>query len=138
MSQQQETKPKSIVQIDHEADSNDTALFVPGLGNLPLVGATSGLEYDRLKKAEIEKREFNRRIVAALHKAWQCVQCKRIWRCRFNPETGHPLKYQRVVIIERTTPLNGGPRTEVLVCPYVDQNGKKCRGPVVEYKEPQP
>lgn len=148
-------KQVNIVTIDHEASGNETAIIVPGKGRLPLVGPTSGADYERLKRAEVEKQKLNRQIVEDLHKSWQCTQCKRIWKCRFHavhsegcpygheyhgltPECqfGKPIKNQRIVIIDAKVALNGGPPSVALVCPYVSPRGEKCRGPVIQYKEP--
>lgn len=132
-------KPKSktpdIVHIDHNADSNDTALFVPGKGHLPLIGPTSGFDFEELKRREQHAMYVREFMLRELHKNWQCTQCKRIWRCRFDRDTGQPLPGQTTVIIEWAKPEAGGEKAEVLVCPYVDGNGKSCRGPVVEFKE---
>ena len=143
--------PPAIVQVDHETGM----LHVPGIGDLPLVGPTSGSEYKRLKESEIDKREMNKRLMAVMRKSWQCVQCRRVWKIQFEEVCvcGHPQRFhqasverpcvcpkckgfesngelpvpgQRAIRVVWRRPEGGGPETEVLVCA-----DPRCNGPVV-------
>ncbi len=75
--------PPKVVQVNHDARGNEDALYVPGMGFLPLIGPSSGEEYKRLKASETLKREMNAKLLEIMRKSWQCIQCKRVWKLRF-------------------------------------------------------
>ena len=73
--------PPPIVTVDHDTGM----LHVPGVGPLPLVGPTSGKEYQDLKKSLHGKAELNRRMMDIFRRHWQCTQCKKIWKVNLEP-----------------------------------------------------
>ena len=98
------------LQIDHETGELD----IPNFGRLPLVGPTSGSEYEQLKKREAEKRELNKNLLALMRKFWKCSQCGKIWPgTRIRPQWSKALQ------------------TEILVCA-----DPACDAPVVECEAP--
>lgn len=107
-------KPK-IVSIDHE----DGMIHVPGKGPMPLVGdLRTGKEYERLKAAEVEKREMNKRLIAVMSKTWVCTQCG-------ERQSG------RYIRVAHRSMYTGGQLTEVLVCRH-----RTCDAPVIEASGP--
>lgn len=60
--------------VDHETG----LIYVPGKGNLPLIGPTSGAAYEDLKAKEKEHREANLRLRRAILSTYRCTQCKRV------------------------------------------------------------
>jgi hypothetical protein len=65
--------------VDHE-----TGLIHLPSGDLPLVGPTSGMEYEQLKRAEPDAKKARWLIERYLRSILQCTQCKRKFS-HFNP-----------------------------------------------------
>lgn len=122
-------------------DPKEFSVHVPGVDTpLPVIGPTSGSQYRKLREAESEMLAKNAAVLAILRRAWKCTQCGVIWRCRFDPETGQPIKGQQTV---RPTPVYApdDPRQSIpdrMLPSGVDISllrcgNPKCDAPVVEH-----
>lgn len=129
--QQNPKHEKAVTWIDHEMG----LIHIPGKGALPLVGPTTGREYERLKLSEAEKIQFNTRWYAIACQRWKCTQCGRVCR-RLKFAGGRPLANQSTPIIRWRKPLDGGPEREILCCPFRtprwkgDTEGPTCDAPM--------
>jgi hypothetical protein len=92
-------------------------IHLKGKEPLPMVGPTSGAEYEKLKKDEKSALQVKQQIERYLRSTVQCTQCKRRWSW-FNPKEGWSEKGSVVVKW-----MSGH---EVLTCPDL-----KCAGPCV-------
>lgn len=101
--------PEKGVWVDHETG----LVHIPGKDPLPLVGPTSGSEYDRLKKAEQRFKSDKASLLRLMRATWKCSQCAREWK-------GEDVRVKKAA-----------PDTEdvVFVCP-----DRKCDAPVVILK----
>jgi hypothetical protein len=99
--------PRSQIRIDHETG------LIHGLPNgpEPLVGPTTGSEYQELKKKEATHKEAMHLLKRQILSTYQCTECKRKW-------SGKDVR----VKWRKTEGVN----METLVC--VD---RRCDGPVV-------
>lgn len=103
------SKPPNLrptVKVDHETGM----VNVPGKGELPLIGPTSGSAYEDLKRREKEQYQFMLRLKRAILSTYQCQQCKK--------------KISGAHVRIRTTTI-GGLETQLLVC-----SDPKCDAPV--------
>lgn len=99
--------PTDITKVDHETGD----IHVPGKGNLPLIGPTSGSAYEDLKQKEKENRLAMQRLKRAMLSTFQCTQCH-----TRQPGTDVRVKWGKVEGVEM----------ETLVC-----RDRKCDAPVV-------
>jgi hypothetical protein len=97
---------RETVKVDHETGM----VNVPGKGDLPLIGPTSGSAYEDLKKREAEQRQFMMRLKRAILSTYQCQQCKR-------KMSGANIRVRMETI--------GGIQAQTLVC-----SDPKCDAPV--------
>jgi hypothetical protein len=104
-------KRKSIV--DHETGF----IHLPGKEPLPMVGPTSGAEYEKLKADEKKALWVKQQMERYLRSTVQCIQCKRRWSW-LNPRPGWSEKGS---VFVKWMGAN-----EVLTCA-----DKKCAGPCV-------
>lgn len=97
----------SQIRIDHETG------LIHGLpeGPQPLVGPTTGSEYQELKKKEKQHAQAMHFLKRQILSTYQCTQCKRKWSGR-----DVRVKWRK----------QDGVNMETLVCP-----NKKCDGPVI-------
>lgn len=104
----------SKIFIDHETG------LIHGLpdGPEPLVGPTSGREYEELKRKEKQQAAMNAHLERQMLSTFQCVQCKR-------KQSG---KFVRVKWLKQD-----GVNLETLVCSDV-----KCDAPVVVIQDAGP
>jgi hypothetical protein len=65
--------PTDVVKVNHETGN----VHVPGKGDLPLIGPTSGTAYEELKRKETENQAAMMRLKRAIFSEYQCTQCKR-------------------------------------------------------------
>lgn len=103
------TKPPHLrptVKVDHETGM----VNVPGKGELPLIGPTSGSAYEDLKKREKDQYQFMLRLKRAILSTYQCQQCKK-------KMSGGNVRPKTVSI--------DGIETQILVC-----SDPKCDAPV--------
>lgn len=61
--------------VDHETGT----MAVPGVGDLPLVGPTSGREYAALKTQEESHKDLMALLAARIHSTYVCIQCRRTY-----------------------------------------------------------
>lgn len=99
--------PTDVVRVDHETGD----VHVPGKGNLPLIGPTSGAAYEDLKRKEKEHRASMLRLQRAMLSTFQCTQCK-----QRQPGTEVRVKWMK----------QEGVEMETLVC-----RDRKCDAPVI-------
>ena len=99
--------PTDVVTVNHETGE----VHVPGKGNLPLIGPTSGPAYEDLKRKEQEHRASMLRLQRAMLSTFQCTQCHKI-----QPGTEVRVKWMKPEGVEM----------ETLVC-----RDRKCDAPVV-------
>lgn len=99
------------IRIDHETG------LIHGLPNgpEPLVGPTTGSEYEALKKKEATHKQAMHLLKRQILSTYQCCQCKRKW-----PGKDVRVKWRK----------QEGVNMETLVCP-----DKRCDGPVVVYED---
>lgn len=104
----------SRIYIDHETG------LIHGLpdGPEPLVGPTSGREYEELKRKESQQKVMNAHLERQMLSMFQCTQCKR-------KQSG---KHVRVVWRKMD-----GVNVETLICSDV-----KCDGPVIVIQDAGP
>jgi hypothetical protein len=95
------------VKVNHD----EGTVYVPGSGNLPLIGVDPKKLEEREKVNARNKLHLRRQVLST----WRCTQCKRTWSGKF---------------VRVKWELIDGIRTELLVCP-----DKRCDGPVVVFKD---
>jgi len=100
------------LQIDHETGD----LVISNFGRLPLVGPTSGSEYEQLKKREAQKRVVDEILLRLMRKFWKCNQCGKIW-----PGTQIRPQWSKAL------------QAEILVCadPSCDAPVVECEAPII-------
>lgn len=99
--------PTDITKVDHETG----LIHVPGRGNLPLIGPTSGSAYEDLKAKEKQNRAAMLHLKRQMLSTFQCTQCK-----RKQPGTQVRVKWMKTEGVDM----------ETLVC-----RDPKCDAPVV-------
>lgn len=107
----QPTEPRERIRVDHETG------LIHGLpdGPQPLIGPTTGREYEELKKKEKEHGQAMHLLRRQMLSTYQCCQCKRKW-------SG---KHARVKWRQTE-----GVNMETLVCP-----DSHCDGPLVLFED---
>lgn len=108
--------------VDHEKGT----VNVPGVGELPLVGPTSGQAYRDLKSKEAQHAEEMQWLFDAMRSTWSCPRCRKIIAMKFGAN-GMPLPNQPAPIL--------GP-DRVMLCPFKRQTHPDPEAPVELCKEP--
>jgi ribosomal protein L37AE/L43A len=118
------TGPHAQIRIDHETG------LIHGLPNgpQPLVGPTTGSEYQELKKKEALNKQNELAIRRRMLSTWQCTECKRKFPGRDPrlPRPATPPSRYYATDLRVKWRKTEGVNVETLVCP--DQ---RCDGPVI-------
>lgn len=104
--------PKPQHNPNHQYVDHETGLIHrPKMAPVPLVGPTTGSEYEQLKKAEKQNQKLMLLLERQMRSTFQCTQCKKKWPGKFCR-----IKWRTI----------DGVNAETLVCP-----NQKCDGPVI-------